>query len=241
MSETGFQMDEFIDEEESTVAESTEGQGEDTEQGNDLDGSGELDVQKAVVESLAADKVKLEREIADITAENEKLKSKIEELEKSLEAEKTKLEAEKNARKEDRIEFEKSKEELEGQVEELCNRELDIQARKPNALALLDREPELPDRFPGETRDQVLEVIKEGLKIAEEKGRIRRVQILESVLVANEPNGTLAKKRAELEQLFAKNGHIVSGEVIEELKNRGISHKNGEEFLMPEEIINRNF
>ena len=123
MSETGFQMDEFIDEEESTVAESTEGQGEDTEQGNDLDGSGELDVQKAVVESLAADKVKLEREIADITAESEKLKSKIEELEKSLEAEKAKFEAEKNARKEDRIEFEKSKEELEGQVEELCNRE----------------------------------------------------------------------------------------------------------------------
>ena len=130
---------------------------------------------------------------------------------------------------------------MEDEIEKLRNKEFDLQERNPNALALLDREPELPDRFPGETRDQVLEVLKEGLKLAEEQGRLRRMQILESVLLTNEPNGTLARKRTELQQLFEKNGHLVTGEVIDELKRQGISYKNGEAFLMPAEILSRAF
>ena len=42
-------------------------------------------------------------------------------------------------------------------------------------------------------------------------------------------------------KLFADNGNIVSGPVIAELEKMGISHKNGDEYLLPAEIINRNY
>ena len=76
---------------------------------------------------------------------------------------------------------------------------------------------------------------------AEAEGRLRRAQVLESVLAANEPEGTLAKKRANLEKLFAGNGNIISGPVIEQLEKMGISHKNGEDYLLPVEIVKRNY
>jgi hypothetical protein len=108
-----------------------------------------------------------------------------------------------------------------------------------NKVALLDRDIDVPDRFTGETRDHVLEVVREARDKAEAEGRLRRAQLLEGVLAANEPEGTLAKKRANLEKLFADNGNIVSGPVIAELEKMGISHKNGEDYLLPAEIIKR--
>ena len=110
-----------------------------------------------------------------------------------------------------------------------------------NKVSLLDRDIDVPDRFVGETRDHVIEVVREARDKAEAEGRLRRAQVLEGVLAANEPEGTLAKKRAALEKLFAENGSIVSGLVIEQLEKMGISHKNGDEYLLPAEIINRNY
>jgi hypothetical protein len=106
---------------------------------------------------------------------------------------------------------------------------------------LLERNIECEDRFPGETYDHVLEVLREARDKAEAEGRTRRAQLLESVLVANEPNGTLAKKRAELEKLFNDNANVISGVVISELEKLGISHKHGEEYLLPSEIIKRTY
>jgi len=197
----------------------------------------ELDVQKQVVEQLAADKAEMElvaeeakaaldtakADNENARAENEKLLAEIAALKSELAASRTELASVKSELAAERA------------------REFDVQERNPNALALLDRDVELPDRFPGETRDQVLEVLKFARDTAEAEGRNRRAQLLESVLVANEPNGTLAKKREELEKLFTENANIVSGPVIEELKNRGISHKEGEEYLLPSEIIKRNY
>ena len=120
-------------------------------------------------------------------------------------------------------------------------KEFGLQERNPNALALLDREIEVPDRFPGETRDHVLEVIAAARAVAEAEGRVRKAQLLEAVLMANEPNGLLAKRREELEKLFSENNNLVNGPVLEELKNRGISHKNGEDYLLPSEIMKRNY
>ena len=108
-------------------------------------------------------------------------------------------------------------------------------------VTLLERDTELPDRFKGETRDHVLEALKEARDTAEKDGRLRHAQILESVLCANEPNGNLAKKREELKKLFEVNANLVSGPVIEELQRRGISHKNGEEYLLPSEILKRTY
>lgn len=108
-------------------------------------------------------------------------------------------------------------------------------------IALLERDTELPDRFEGETRDHVLEALKEARDAAEKDGRLRHAQILESVLCANEPNGTLAKKREELTKLFEANANLVSGPVIDELQKLGISHKNGEDYLLPAEILKRTY
>ncbi len=195
----------------------------------------ELDVQKAVVESLAADKAELDIKIEDMKRRIAGKDSEIGILRGSVKA----IEANLFALKGKVSEREKRIVELEEKIERLMEKEFDMQERNPNALALLDRDVELPDRFPGETRDHVLEVIKEARAAAEKDGRLRRAQILESVLVANEPNGTLAAKRAALEKLFADNGNLVNGIVIEELKKSGISHKNGEDYLLPAEIIKR--
>ncbi|MBO6066604.1 MAG: hypothetical protein J6P80_00420 [Kiritimatiellae bacterium] len=152
----------------------------------------ELDVQKAVVEELAAEKAKLAEELAAMRRELA-LKDGIN---KAMEAQKAGLEAQVNA-----LKAENSR--LEAAIAELEMKSFDEQARNPNMLALLDREGERPDRFPGETRDHVLEVIAVARDEAEKEGRARRAQVLEAVLVAIEPSGALAEKRAEVVNLFS--------------------------------------
>lgn len=217
MKENPFDMDEFIENQDPETGEAEEI--EDETEGE----AHELDVQKAVVEELAAENVELREQMSAKEAELAAVRAELEKAKSELSAEAAKVK------------------DLEGRLDEKFFRELDLQERNPNSLALLDRDVDIPDRFPGETRDHVLEVIREARDAAESEGRIRRAQVLESVLVANEPNGTLARKRAELERLFAENGNIVSGPVIEELKRCGLSHKNGEEYLLPSEIIKRNY
>lgn len=190
----------------------------------DIESEGiELDVQKAVVEELAADKVKLDVQLEELNNETAALKGKIEELEKSI--------AERDSKITD----------LERRLCDEQERHFDEQSRNPNALALLDRDVDLPDRFDGETRDHVIEVIHEARDRAEAEGRVRRAQILEGVLVANEPNGTLKEKREELEKLFNENGNILTGPVMDELTRLNISYKNGEEYLLASEILKRTY
>ena len=243
MKNNSFNMDEFISQEKKLEDEETvvEAEAEESEVEEDAP---ELDIQKAVVEELAAEKVELHEQIAHKDAEIASLREKCENTQREIDEKNAQIDKEKGKLDELTLLIEKQELEIKRISAELDNRifkELDQQERNPNALALLDRDVEIPDRFPGESRDHVLEVIKEAREAAERDGRIRRAQILESVLVANEPNGTLAKKRAEMEKLFADNANILSGSVIEELKKRGISHKNGEEYLLPSEIIKRNF
>lgn len=191
----------------------------------------ELEVQKAVVESLAADKAEQDEKIARLTAENEELRLA--------------LDREKSAHSE----YAEKIDGLQKQVEEL-KRVLaeygDVLSRNSesetsNQISLLDRDVEVSDRFDGETRDHVLEVIREARDAAEKDGRVRRAQLLEGVLVANEPVGELAKRRSRLEKLFHDNGNILSGNVLEELTKSGISHKNGDQYLLPDEILKRTF
>lgn len=197
----------------------------------------ELDVQKAVVEELAADKAKLNETVENLDeklAATEKELTEWKEKASALEAEKEKLIAELAAVK-------KACADAEAKLSDALEKQFDEQSRNPNALALLDREVELPDRFPGETRDHVLEVVREARDKAESDGRIRRAQLLEGVLVANEPNGNLAKKRVALEKYFNDNANILSGPVIAELERCGISYKNGEEYLLTTEILKRTY
>ena len=177
----------------------------------------ELDVQKAVVESLAADKAEQDERIVALQKENYALKSEVSSLKLSLEEAKAAL----------------------AKVGDVLaqNAETEVSSK----IALLDRDPELNDRFLGETRDHVLEVIREARDAAEKDGRLRRAQILESVLVANEPTGKLVEKRTALEKFFNENGNIMSGPVIAQLEKCGISHKNGEEYLLPGEILKRTY
>lgn len=194
------------------------------EQAEEMDTQAEIDVQKAVVESLAADKAVQDEKIASLEKANAELH---EEVIKS------------------KAEIERLKKQIAEQAEALgkvgdvlaMNKETDAS----NKISLLDRDLEIPDRFPGETRDQVLDAIKEAREKAEADGRIRRAQLLEGVLVANEPTGNLAKKKAALEKFFNDNQNILSGPVIEELQKYGISHKKGDEYLLPSEIIKRTY
>lgn len=190
-----------------------------------------IDVQKAVVEALAADKAEQAETISALRAENAELKKSIDELKKSIVELTNQAEATKKQMLDQKAALEKVGDVLATNADNGLS----------NKVALLDRDIDVPDRFTGETRDHVLEVVREARDKAEAEGRLRRAQVLEGVLAANEPEGTLAKKRASLEKLFADNGNLVSGPVIAELEKMGISHKNGEEYLLPAEIVKRNY
>lgn len=245
MSQGAFDFNEFIElksnqaDETIEITENEETvENESTEEiAEEFDGSENIDVQKAVVESLAADKAALDCEL-------DKLKITLMEKDTQLAVKDSEIDSLKAELSKKDFEIAFLKVELAKKESELAKnfeKQLNTQERNPNALALLDREIELPDRFSGETRDHVLEVIKEARDKSESEGRRRRAQILESVLVANEPNGTLAERRLELERVFAENNNIISGTVIEKLNEFSIAHKEGEEYLLASEIILRNF
>ena len=232
MNQTSFNFSEFIKKDE--PAEEVVTQQEEVVSEPEAT---ELDVHKVVVEELAAEKAELHEKMAGQEAEFLALKTKYEKTVRELEIKSAEVFGLKS-------ELEKATSNanaLSSQLAAVLAKEEDQQVRNPNALALLDREIELPDRFPGETRDHVLEVIKEARDAAEKEGRLRRAQLLEGVLVANEPNGTLLKRREELKKLFLENGNILSGPVLDELKRLEISHKNGEEYLLPDEILRRTY
>ena len=247
MKNSSFDMNEFMNNEETPVEANVEASAEAEEQAE----APELDVQKAVVESLAADKAELNSKLEAIKAELAAKNTELEGVKSGLEAKEAEIVSLKEQLASKNAEIEANKAEIasknaeiarkDAEIAQNLEKEFDMQERNPNALALLDRDVDIPDRFPGETRDHVLEVVKEAREAADKEGRIRRAQVLEGVLVANEPNGNLAKKRESMEKLFNDNGNIVNGTVIEELKNLGITHKNGEEYLLPSEIIKRNY
>ena len=177
----------------------------------------ELDVQKAVVESLAADKAEQDERIIALQKENDLLKSQVSGLTSSLDEAKAAL----------------------AKVGDVLAR--NAEGTASSQVALLDRDPELNDRFPSETHDHVIEVLREARDAAEKDGRLRRAQLLEGVLLSNESSGNLVQKRQALERIFSENGNILSGPVIEELEKMGIPHKNGEEYLLPSEILKRTY
>lgn len=194
----------------------------------------ELDVQKAVVESLAADKAMMAERLAAMEKENGELRAKAGELEKGAAAV-DELQREIAALK---AKNEEQAAELAKMGDVLATNAEDGAANK---MALLDRDLELPDRFPGETRDHVIEVIREAREKAEAEGRIRRAQLLEAVLVTNESSGELEKRRSGLEKFFNDNANIISGPVMAELDRCGIAYKNGEEYLLTSEILKRTY
>ncbi len=240
MKQQSFTFNEFIKKDESSAApeeESTASESVPEKSPAEEGESTELDVQKVVVEELAAEKAELHEKMADQAADMLALKTKYENALRELEVKK----AEVFSLKSELEAVKANVKALESKLAALMAKEDDLQERNPNALALLDRDVDLPDRFPGETRDHVLEVLASAREKAEAEGRLRRAQVLEGVLLANEPNGTLAKRREELEKLFADNGNLITGPVLEELNRLGISHKNGEEYLLPAEILKRTF
>lgn len=197
----------------------------------------ELDVQKVVVEELAAEKAALELKAGALEERLAGLQSEAADLSGKLAAANGRI-----AELENCIASGKAREaELERKIAAYELQESDIQARNPNQLALLDRDTELPDRFPGETRDHILEIIAEARDVAEQQGRRRRAQLLESVLKANEPSGNLQKKRDTFLKFMDEHHNVLTGEVIAELEKYGITYREGGQNLLLEEIINRTY
>ena len=182
-----------------------------------IEPSVELDVQKAVVESLAADKAEQSVKIAELRKQNDELTSKVNDLTEKIEQMRMQL----------------------AKVGDLLARNSELP--KSSQVTLLERNTELEDSFDGETLDHVLEVIREARDASEAAGRARRAQILESVLVANEPSGNLEKKRQALIKLFNDNQNVINGQVINELDKQKISYKLGENYLLVGEIIKRTY
>ncbi len=246
MSEKPFDMDEFMQQPQAPQApivpeEVTE---EVDETSVDEVEAPELEVQQAVVQELAADKAALAADFESLKEHTAKVEAELKETKKKLAALQKDRDDIKGLLSTSNAMVTKSMNmvlKLRAELAEQMTKEMDLQERKPNALALLDRDVELPDRFPGETRDHVLEVVAEARAKAEADGRIRRAQLLEGVLVANEPNGNLAKKRAALEKYFNENHNIMTGPVMAELDKCGISYKKGEEYLLPSEILKRTY
>lgn len=223
-------MEEFLQPKEATV----EPENEVVEEEDEEIVPEELDVQKAVVESLAADKAMMAERLAAMEKENGELRAKAGELEKGaavIDELQREIAALKAKNDEQAAELAKMGDVLATNAEDGA----------ANKMALLDRDLELPDRFPGETRDHVIEVIREAREKAEAEGRIRRAQLLEAVLVANESSGELEKRRRGLEKFFNDNANIISGPVMAELDRCGIAYKNGEEYLLPSEILKRTY
>ena len=125
----------------------------------------EIDVQKAVVEELAAEKVIKEEEIENLKKERDSLVEELAAAKTQCEALSSKI-----------AELKKAFEEM-GDVL-LKNSEKEAS----NQIALLDRNIECDDRFPGETRDHIIEIIRQTRDLDEQEGRIRRAQLLEAVL-----------------------------------------------------------
>lgn len=215
----------------------------------------ELDVQRTVVEALAAEKAEQDEQLATLRETNEKLKDDIAEKQRQIDALKDFIEElkKKGADNADKVRNADARiqkvADLEKMIEEMrvalanVGDVLSRNSEKPesNQVALLDRNVDIDDNFIGETRDHVLEALREARDSAEKDGRRRRAQLLESVLVANEPNGELSKRRDEIEKLFADNGNIVNGAVIARLEELGIAHKDGDNYLLVSEIIKRNY
>lgn len=201
----------------------------------------ELDVQRTVVEALAAEKAELDEQNAALRKQVDALKNLVEDLKAKRKSDEDKV-REAGTSLQKIAELEKIIEEMRaalGNVGEVLSRN----SEKPESsqVALLDRNVDIGDRFVGETRDHVLEVLREARDSSEREGRLRRAQLLEAVLVANEPLGELAKKRGEIEKLFNDNGNIVNGMVIAKLEEMGIAHKEGDNYLLASEIIKRNY
>lgn len=262
MNNKGFDFFEFLSPKNKEIEEESVFENEETGEIQDkiyniedneeiIDKDIEIDVQKTVVEELAKEKQQINEELELAKEKINSLSNEIivlEEKNKQLIMQKEELLRIKNEdekEKEKKVgkiaELEKEINRLLEENHELKDKEIDTQVRNPNALALLDRDIDLPDRFPGETRDHALEVIREAYEEAQNKGRIRRAQILESILVANDVNGNLQAKREQILTSLKESNNILSGEVIELLRNMGISCKEGENYLMPSEIIYRNF
>ena len=182
-----------------------------------IEPSVELDVQKAVVESLAADKAEQSVKIAELRKQNDELTSKVNDLTEKIEQMRMQL----------------------AKVGDLLARNSELP--KSSQVTLLERNTELEDSFDGETLDHVVEVNREARDTSEATGRARRAQILESVLVANEPSGNLEKKRQALIKLFNDNQNVINGQVINELDKQKISYKLGENYLLVGEIIKRTY
>lgn len=229
-----IEFDDFIKKEEETVEETVS----EEESSAVADGQPEeVEVQKAVVEALAVEKVNLESEIASLEKALACAEAKIAAIEKEAEEKRTEISKLSGLADEYKRKYKEEK----AAREKAESKEYDLQERNPNFIALLDRDVEIPDKFPGETRDHVIDVVEEAWKKAEKEGRTRLAQVLEGVLAANERNGTLDKKREELEKIFSSNMNIINGEVVAALQKMGLSHRKGDEYLSPAEIMARNF
>lgn len=192
----------------------------------------ELEAQREACESLARDLALLQEEAdaAKATAEADKaaLLARAEAAEADNVAVRTELEAEraKPHIEEKMLEESAAKDREIARLQELLS---DAQRTSLSSSVLMEKPPELGEKFPGEIREHVIAALADSRAAAEAGGRDRRARILEAVLCANPPSGELENRREAVRQILKDAGSFLDdGDIaaLEKLGFRYISGKN---------------
>ena len=192
----------------------------------------ELEAQREACESLARDLALLQEEAdaAKATAEADKaaLLARAEAAEADNVAVRTELEAERAKPHIDEKMLEESaaKDREIARLQELLS---DAQRTSLSSSVLMEKPPELGEKFPGEIREHVIAALADSRAAAEAGGRDRRARILEAVLCANPPSGELENRREAVRQILKDAGSFLDdGDIaaLEKLGFRYISGKN---------------
>lgn len=207
---------------------------------------------QAALEEIAGEKLEAESRAEAAEAKASALEGQLEET--RVAAEKAADEA-KQAVERARAESEKEitvlkneRASLQRELEEAKSRIRDLEFEKRNAAAAVPPPPvkresvgqreiaftlkpfeTLSEKFVGEVREHILEVLREALRNCRGTNRERREMILESVLAANESNGELVRRREDIKLILKDADSFNDESVLKELGKLGfrfISGKN---------------
>ena len=190
----------------------------------------ELEAQREACESLARDLALLQEEAdaAKATAEADKaaLLARAEAAEADNVAVRTELEAEraKPHIEEKMLEESAAKDREIARLQELLS---DAQRTSLSSSVLMEKPPELGEKFPGEIREHVIAALADSRAAAEAGGRDRRARILEAVLCANPPSGELENRREAVRQILKDAGSFLDDGDIAALETLGFRYISG--------------
>ena len=97
-----------------------------------------------------------------------------------------------------------------------------LEDEKKPTQAILEASLAIEEVFPGELREIVLSVLKEGCEIAQNAGRERRAALLSQLLAQNTPSRELDSRKNELRQILKDAGSFADVHTIRALRRSAL-------------------